>query len=142
MRRGFLIEQKPTEKKRRQLRSDLSGYINQSNLLGNALMFGQNRAKNGTKNETKNGTQNDEKNTSKQDTEFAAPDQTITYFDLLPLNVKQILMQWIWYTQPKINWMGDGRDESIRLTRMLRLQRIANEILKINNVRIYGDKSQ
>lgn len=63
-----------------------------------------------------------------------------TYFDLLPLNVKQILMQWIWYTQPKINWMGDGRDESIRLMRMLRLQRIANDILKIDNIRIYGEK--
>lgn len=66
----------------------------------------------------------------------SVPEYPQTYFDLLPENVKQILMQHIWYTQPKIYWMGDGRDESIRLSRQKRLQRIAMEILHLNNVSI------
>ncbi len=124
LRRGFLTQEQPNARPHRQLRSNL---LELNRINGPNYCIEPNDK----------FTQNDKFTPS---TKFT-PNNTLdekTYFDLLPLNVKQMLMQWIWYTQPKINWMGDGRDESIKLNRMIRLQRIANEILKINNVKICG----
>lgn len=57
-----------------------------------------------------------------------------TLFDLLPRKIKQKIFIEIYHSQPKIPRQDDNFDKHLRRKREWRLQRIAWEIFKLDNV--------